>query len=239
MERRSEFVSLMHFMPRPIAEPVPGARALFAFHFALLSWWAFVQLYYRIAPRFVKADPTFWMGVVSLGLIALALVLTTRFARGRRGTASESAARVAAALAVVDLVGETLQFAPRLGLPALMPSDKSTTELLVRGTWASCEFAMRGAMFIALWRAQADVDRRIVALFCTLIGVNYLAAALSFLRALGPFTEFWRGLSATAPAGKLALEISIFWMAILVYLSWRAARGLHPVSSAERRQLPV
>jgi hypothetical protein len=217
-------------MPSRVAEPVRGAHALFLFHLSLLSWWAFVQLYYRVVPRFVKADPSFWMGVVSLGLIATALVVTTQFARGRRGTASETAARIAMALAVVDLIGETLQFAPRLGLPALMPSDKSTTELLVRGTWASCEFAMRIAMFVALWRAQADVDKRIVIAFFALIGVNILAAAISFLRSLGPFTEWGNALPLGALAVKVALPISLFWMAILVYLSRRAASGLHPAS---------
>lgn len=225
-------------MPSRIVEPVLGARALFVFHLALLSWWTFVQVYYRVAPRFVSAA-VFPMAVVSFALIVIALVVTAQFARGRRGTASETAAQVAVALAVVDLIGETLQFAPRLGFPALLPNDKSTTELVVRGIWASGEFAMRCAMFVALWRAQAGVDKRIVLLFFTLIGVNYLASAISFLRGLGPFTAYWNAAPLGNLAAKIALPISPLWLAFIVYLSRRAASGLHPESPRERQSFAV
>ena len=217
-------------MSSRLAVPV-GARALFVFHLTLLSWWTFVQLYYRIVLRFVKSDPSFWMGVVSLGLIAAALIVTARFARGRRNTASETAARVAVALAVVDLIGETLQFVPRLGLPALLPSDKSTSELLLRGAWFTCEYAMRCAMFVALWRAQANVDKRLVGLFFGLIGMNYLTTWIAFVRSMGPFTEFGNALPLGSLLAKINLPMSLLWLGILVYLSRRVARGLHPATS--------
>src|SRR6187551_3263398 len=102
-------------MATHVGEPIRGARAIFLFHFALLSWWIFVQFYYYVVMRFVKADPSFPMGIVSLCLIVTALLVTARFARGLRGTASETAARIAMVLAVIDVIGETLQFAPRLG----------------------------------------------------------------------------------------------------------------------------
>lgn len=210
------------------AVPVPGARALFVFHLTLLCWWAFVQVYYRVAPRFVKADPSFVMGIVSLGLIAVALLVTAQFARSRRGTASQTAARVAVALAVVDLLGETLQFAPRLGFPALLPSDGSTTELIVRGVWVSCEFAMRSAVFVALWRAQADLDPRLAQLFFALVALSFVATSISFARSMGPYQALFKALPFGALAGKLSLPLCLLWLALLVYLSRRAATGLHP-----------
>jgi len=211
------------------AEAVPGTRALFVFHLTLLSWWAFVQFYYRVVQRFVKGDPAFVMGIVSLGLIVTALIVTTQFARGCRGTRSQTAARLAVALAVVDLIAETLQFAPRLGFPAVLPSDGSTNELLLRGIWVSCEFAMRGAVFVALWRAQADVDPSVVRLFVALVGVSYLATSISFARSMGPFQPFFNAIPFGALAGKVSLPICLLWLGVLVYLSRRAASGLHPV----------
>jgi len=210
------------------AETVRGARALFIFHLTLLTWWAFVQFYYRVVQRFVKGDPSFAMGIVSLALIFTALIVTTEFAQGRRGTASQSAARLAVVLAGVDLIAETLQFAPRLGFPAAFPSDASTSELLLRGFWATSEFTMRGAVFIALWRALPDVDSRLVRLFFALLAASFVATSISFARSMGPFREFFGALPFGALAAKLSLPICLLWLGLIVYLSRRAARAHQP-----------
>ena len=219
-------------MSSRVAEPVPGARALFVFHLALLSWWLFVLICYYVVLRFVKVDPAFPLGVVSLGMIVTALIVFTRFARGRRGTASETAARVAAALAIVDVIGESLQFAPRLGFPIVIPGDGSTAELVVRLVWASCEYSMRVAMFLALWRAQPELDKRLVRLFFALIGVNYLATWIAFTRAAGPLREFWSDVRLATLIGKLNMPMGLLWLSIIVYLSWRLARGSSANASA-------
>lgn len=190
---------------------------------------AFVQFYYRVVQRFVKTDPAFPMAVVSLGLIVAALIMTTQFARGRQGTPSQTAARVAVVLAGVDLVAETLQFAPQLGFPALLPSDGSGRELLLRGLWVSCEFAMRCAMFIALWRAQANLDRGIAKLFFALIALSYLSTSIAFGRSMGGFRDFFNALPFGALAAKMSLPICTLWLALIVYVSRRAASGQHPV----------
>src|SRR6187551_2553983 len=137
-------------MSSRVVEPVRGARALFVFHLALLSWWTFVQFYFRVVAHFVKFELP--VDLVNFIFIAIAPIVTTHFALGQRGTPSQTAARVVVVLAALDLLGELLQSAPHLGLPAIVPTDKGAAELLVRGIWVTCEFAMRGAMFIALFR---------------------------------------------------------------------------------------
>jgi len=214
-------------MSSRVVEPVRGARALFVFHLALLSWWTFVQFYFRVVAHFVKFELP--VDLVNFIFIAIAPIVTTHFALGQRGTPSQTAARVVVVLAALDLLGELLQSAPHLGLPAIVPSDKGAAELLVRGVWVTCEFAMRGAMFIALFRAQADVDKRLVALFFVLLGVNYLATSLSFLRAIGPFTALGNALPLGSLAAKISIPMSPLWLSLIVYLNGRLARGRHPL----------
>src|SRR5688500_9754132 len=79
-----------------------GARALFVFHASLLAFWAFVQVFHRAAPSSVVAVSKLPFGIASLVLIVAALVVTTHFALGQRGTPAGSAARVAVVLAVID-----------------------------------------------------------------------------------------------------------------------------------------
>lgn len=201
-----------------------AARALFLFHVALFAWWAAGQLYYRVVARFFWRDPTLPFGVVSLALIVTCLVLTARFAAARRGTAAAGVLRLAVALAAVDVIGEALQFAPQLGLPALIPSDKSERELWVRGLWVSCEFGLRSATFVGLWRSQRGAPRHLPLLFAALVGAQWILALLSFAHATPAYAPH---LDA-APLlllFKLVPFLSFTWLALLIWLSHRVSRS--------------
>jgi hypothetical protein len=213
-------------------EPVHGAHALFVFHLALFSWWAFVQVIYHVVLRFVKADPALLVDSVNLGLTVAAVVVTLRFAEGARGTAAESAARFVVGFALVDLVADLLQFAPRLGLPEIIPSDKSSTELLVRCVWVACEFSLRSATFVTLRRAQAGVDARLALAFFALIGLNCVTTAVSFARSSGSATAYWNAQPFAARLVQISPLVSLAWLTILVFLSWRLAFGQRSTSGA-------
>src|SRR6185369_144329 len=96
--------------------PVKSAgQALFLLHLALFIWWAFGQAFARIAPRLGMSEPTFAFDVISLGLIVTTLFVIVRLARALEGTPAEAVARLAVFFALVDVVGQSLQVAPRLG----------------------------------------------------------------------------------------------------------------------------
>lgn len=200
-----------------------AALALFWLHLTIFAWWGFVQAFVRIALRFGLSDPTFPFGVVSLGLIATSLVLIARFARAAKGTAAQDVAKLAVAFATVDLVGESAHFAPQLGLPAVMPQAHSLAELAVLTTWVSCEFGLRCATFVALWRSQQGADRRLGIVFFVLIGVQWLLVLLTFTAATSAFAEL-SGMPGWALARRGANWLSFSWLPILIVLSRRVAR---------------
>jgi hypothetical protein len=219
---------------RSAAAPVHWAHALFVFHLALFTWWAFSLVYFHVVRRLIlpSVDPTLPFGVISLTFIVMALVVTTHFALNRRGTAAQNLAWVAVALAAIDMLGETLQFGPQLGLPALVPSGKDMTELWVRGIWASCEFAMRSAVFVALWRSQTGAERRMRSLFFGLVGVHWVLAMISFARDTEPYAAWWSTQAGVRILIRLSPLIGLAWMGLLVWLSRRVAYG-HDLAPAE------
>jgi hypothetical protein len=194
---------------------------------AVFASWVVVQLYYRVVVRFATMDQVFWFGVMSWCLIAVAPFVTLRFAQGQHGTRAATAAYVGVALAVVDLVGETLQFMPQLGLPALMPSDKGMTELVVRGLWVSCEFLMRSAVFVALWRCQVGAPRVVLFAFVGLVATHWVGAMISFLRVTEPYVAWWNGVPASAILVRGGWLLALTWMSLLVWLSYRVVTGRH------------
>lgn len=195
-------------------------------HLTLFCWWGFGQVFSRVAPRFGAFDPTFSFGVVSLSLIAATLVVMLRFARALGGTPAERFARLAVALAIVDVVGEAMQFAPQLGLPVLMPEAKSSTELVVRVIWVSCEFGLRAATFVALWRSQSGADRRLPLVFFALVGAQWLLSLLAFAAATAAFGATLSALPGWGLARRAATWLCFPWMGILIWMSRRVAWGL-------------
>jgi hypothetical protein len=204
----------------------PAARQLLAFHLALLAFWACVQFHYRVVAKVVHVDPTFAFGVVSWALIALAFVLFARFAREGRGTLSARFASVAGLLASVDLVAETLQFAPQLGLSSVIPDDKHMAELLVRCAWASCEFAMRVAVFMALWHAQVGADKRVRSVFLGLVLLHWLLAITSFVILAEPFAAWSAAHSSWLRILKVGPFLGMTWLSMIVWVNRRVVT--HP-----------
>lgn len=207
------------------AAPVSAARALLVFHLVLLASWAVVQLYYRVVSRFVTMDQVFWFGVMSWCLIAAAPFMVLRFARERRGTSAASMAYAAVGFAIVDLVGETLQFAPQLGLPALVPSDKGLTELVVRGIWVSCEFLLRSAVFVALWRSQAGAPKLVSYAFFGLVATHWVGAMIAFLSVTAQFASWWNNQPAAMLLVRVGWVQGLTWLSILIWLNRRVVLG--------------
>lgn len=207
---------------------VPGARALFAYHAVLFTWWVLSQVWYRVAARLGMGEPALPAGAVNLAIIVTALVVMLRFALGRRGTAAGGFAGLAAAMAAVDVIGETLQFAPLVGLPAFMPGDKSTVELLVRLIWVTCEFVMRTSIFVALWRSQTGAPWIWPRLFAGLAGVHWVISVLAFARSTATFAPWWdahAGLSRLLRVGPL---LGLAWLLLIVLVNRRVARLSRP-----------
>jgi hypothetical protein len=198
------------------------------FHASLLAFWAFVQVFHRAAPSSVVAVSKLPFGIASLVLIVAALVVTTHFALGQRGTPAGRAARVAVVLAVIDVVCEALQFAPALGLPAFMPSGRDLTEFAVRAVWVSCEFAMRSAVLVALWRVQTGADRRFIFAFFGLVSVHWVVAMISFARATEAFAAWWNAQALVPWLLRTGPWLGMAWLSILVWFSYRAASGRRP-----------
>jgi hypothetical protein len=207
------------------AEPVSGARALLVFHSLLWTWWASVQFYYRVLMRRMPIDTAFWFGIVSWCLIATALVLFTRFARGRRGTPAAAFAQAAVVFALIDLIGETLQFAPQLGLPSVIPSDKSSTELLVRAVWVSCEFSLRISMFIALWRSQVGCNKFVRYAFLGLVLTQWASALLSSIPGNGHDPAWWTTQPVIPLLVRGSAALALMWLGLLICVNRRVARG--------------
>ena len=199
-------------------------------HLGVSASWLANLLYYRVVMRFVTLNPGLWFGVMSWCLVAAAPLLILRFARERRGTPAATLAYIGVALAIVDLVGETLQFAPQLGLPALMPSDKDMTELVVRSVWVCCEFLMRGVVFLALWRCQVG-NKLVLYGFFGLVATHWVSAMVSFLRATEQYAAWWSNVPAAALLVRVGWMLSLLWMSLLVWLSYRVASGRHPGGS--------
>jgi hypothetical protein len=200
------------------------------FHASLLAFWAFVQVFHRIAPGAVVAVSKVPFGVASLLLIVAALVVTTRFALGQRGTPAGRVATVAVVLAAIDVVCEALQFAPALGLPALMPDGRDLTEFAVRAIWVSCEFAMRSAVLVALWRVQTGADRRSAIAFFGLVSVHWVVAMISFARGTEAFAAWWNAQAFVPHLLRGGPWLGMAWLSILVWLSYRVASGRHPAT---------
>ncbi len=208
-----------------------GARALFVFHSSLLAFWVFVQVFHRVAPRSAVAVSKLPLGVASLLLIIASLIVTSVFARGQRGKPAEGIARVAVVLAGIDVICEALQLSPELGLPAFMPDKHDFTEFVVRAVWVSCEFAMRSAVFVALWRVQSGADRRYAYAFFGLVTLHWVLAMISFAKGTDSFAAWWNAQTAVLQLLRLGPWLGMAWLSILVWLSYRVASGRHPATS--------
>jgi hypothetical protein len=105
-----------------------------------------------------------------------------------------------------------------------MPEGHDLTEFVVRVFWVSCEFAMRSAVFLALWRLQTSADRRWALAFFGLVAVHWVVAIISFARATEAYTAWWNA----QPVALLLLRVSpwlgISWLAILVSLNHRVQK---------------
>lgn len=210
----------------PGRSPTQAAgQALFLLHLTLFIWWGFVQAFVRIAPRFGKVDPTFAFELINFGLIVVSLFVITRLARAVEGTSAQGPARVALVFAAVDVVGQSLQVAPRLGLPALMPASQTLSELGVRAAWVSCEFGLRAATFVALWRSQRGWAPQLALLFFGLVATQWLLSLLSFAGGTTAFAAAVNGLPGWGLGRRAATWLSFSWLAILIALSRRVSRA--------------
>lgn len=206
---------------------VRGAQGLFVFHSAVLASWVVVQLYYRVVVRFAAMDQVFWFGVMSWCLIAAAPFVILNFARGRQGT-SATFAYLGVAFALADLLGETLQFAPQFGLPALMPSDKGMAELVVRSVWVSCEFSLRSVVFIALWRSQVGASKWVWQAFFGLVALHWVGSILLFFRATEAYAAWWSNVPVVPLFSRFGWVLALTWMSLLVWLNRRVTVGQEP-----------